>query len=103
MATTSVILQVLKIIISIKFHILNEFIKMILCSTVIFAMEGIGVVMPVENSMKKPQHFLGCPGVLNTAMITVVVLYAVIGFFGYVRYDDKVEGSITMNLPEGVM
>lgn len=72
-------------------------------STVIFAMEGIGVVMPVENAMKKPQHFLGCPGVLNTAMITVVLLYAVIGFFGYVRYGNGVEGSITMNLPDGVM
>lgn len=55
-------------------------------------MEGIGVVMPVENDMKKPQHFLGCPGVLNTAMITVVVLYAVIGFFGYVRFGDEVKG-----------
>uniref|UniRef100_A0A1L8DEV4 Putative amino acid transporter n=1 Tax=Nyssomyia neivai TaxID=330878 RepID=A0A1L8DEV4_9DIPT len=69
-------------------------------STVIFAMEGIGVVMPVENSMKKPQHFLGCPGVLNTAMITVIVLYAVMGFFGYVRFGDIVEGSITLNLPQ---
>lgn len=39
---------------------------MLLYSTVIFAMEGIGVVMPVENDMKQPQHFLGCPGVLNT-------------------------------------
>ncbi|XP_055382276.1 proton-coupled amino acid transporter-like protein CG1139 [Condylostylus longicornis] len=70
-------------------------------ATVIFAMEGIGVVMPVENTMKKPQHFLGCPGVLNTAMITVIILYATIGFFGYVRYGDKILGSITLNLKEG--
>uniref|UniRef100_A0A182K1E2 Amino acid transporter transmembrane domain-containing protein n=1 Tax=Anopheles christyi TaxID=43041 RepID=A0A182K1E2_9DIPT len=68
-------------------------------STVIFAMEGIGVVMPVENSMAKPQHFLGCPGVLNTAMGTVIVLYAVIGFFGYVRFGDESKGSVTLNLP----
>ncbi|XP_023161440.2 proton-coupled amino acid transporter-like protein CG1139 [Drosophila hydei] len=70
-------------------------------ATVIFAMEGIGVVMPVENSMRKPQQFLGCPGVLNTAMVTVVVLYAIIGFFGYVRFGDEVRGSITLNLPDG--
>lgn len=72
-------------------------------STVIFAMEGIGVVMPVENSMKKPEHFLGCPGVLNAAMGTVVCLYAVIGFLGYVRYGDEVEASITLNLPTGIL
>lgn len=70
-------------------------------ATVIFAMEGIGVVMPVENSMKKPQHFLGCPGVLNTAMLTVVSLYAIIGFFGYIRFGSDVRGSITLNLPDG--
>lgn len=68
-------------------------------STVIFAMEGIGVVMPVENSMKRPEQFLGCPGVLNIAMSTVVVLYAIIGFFGYLRYGEETSGSVTFNLP----
>lgn len=63
-------------------------------------MEGIGVVMPVENAMKKPQQFLGCPGVLNTAMTTVVCLYAVIGFLGYVSFGEGVRASITLNLPE---
>lgn len=65
-------------------------------------MEGIGTVMPIANSMIHPQQFLGCPSVLNTAMITVVTLYAVIGFFGYVRYGDDVRGSITLNLPPNV-
>lgn len=68
-------------------------------STVIFAMEGIGVVMPVENEMKKPQHFLGCPGVLNIAMGTVVTLYAVIGLCGYLAYGELTEATITYNLP----
>lgn len=67
-------------------------------STVIFAMEGIGVVMPVENSMKNPEHFLGCPGVLNCAMGTVVLLYATIGFFGYMTFGAETLGSITFNL-----
>lgn len=64
-------------------------------------MEGIGAVMPVENAMQKPQHFLGCPGVLNTAMGTVIVLYAIIGFFGFIRFGDEIQGSITLNLPTG--
>ncbi|KAF5270109.1 hypothetical protein FQA39_LY08521 [Lamprigera yunnana] len=68
-------------------------------STVIFAMEGIGVVMPIENSMKKPQQFLGCPGVLNAAMIMVTLLYASVGFFGYLRYGEETSPSISLNLP----
>ncbi|XP_072941679.1 proton-coupled amino acid transporter-like protein pathetic [Epargyreus clarus] len=68
-------------------------------STVIFAMEGIGVVMPVENEMAKPQQFLGCPGVLNVSMVIVISLYGVFGFFGYVQFGDLVKGSITLNLP----
>lgn len=67
--------------------------------TVIFAMEGIGVVLPVENTMSKPQHFLGCPGVLNLTMLVVVLLYMVMGFLGYIKYGDEASGSITLNLP----
>ncbi|XP_011184166.2 proton-coupled amino acid transporter-like protein pathetic [Zeugodacus cucurbitae] len=70
-------------------------------ATAIFAMEGIGSVMPIENSMKKPQQFLGCPGVLNTAMIIVVIFYTAIGFLGYARFGSEVRGSITLNLLEG--
>ncbi|CAH2092160.1 unnamed protein product [Euphydryas editha] len=68
-------------------------------STVIFAMEGIGVVMPVENAMKKPQHFLGCPSVLVVAMAVIVFFYSTLGVFGYLRYGDVLRGSITLNLP----
>ncbi|XP_074028134.1 proton-coupled amino acid transporter-like protein acs isoform X2 [Leptinotarsa decemlineata] len=69
--------------------------------TAIFALEGIGVVMPLENNMKTPNHFIGCPGVLNTGMTFVVLLYAITGFFGYLKYGDATHiGSITLNLPE---
>nr|CAD7431431.1 unnamed protein product [Timema monikensis] len=73
-------------------------IPMFFC-TVIFAMEGIGVVMPLENSMKNPGHFLGCPGVLNAGMFVVVTLYAIIGFFGYLKYGESTNASVTLNLP----
>lgn len=62
-------------------------------------MEGIGVVLPVENTMAKPQHFLGCPGVLNITMTVVVLLYMLMGFLGYVKYGNQALGSITLNLP----
>lgn len=68
--------------------------------TAIFALEGIGVVMPLENNMKTPTHFIGCPGVLNTGMFFVVSLYAFVGFFGYLKYGENTKSSITLNLPE---
>lgn len=66
-------------------------------------MEGIGVVLPVENAMAKPQHFLGCPGVLNITMSVVVILYMFMGVLGYIRYGDQAMGSITLNLSTGEM
>uniref|UniRef100_A0A1A9W4P4 Amino acid transporter transmembrane domain-containing protein n=1 Tax=Glossina brevipalpis TaxID=37001 RepID=A0A1A9W4P4_9MUSC len=67
--------------------------------TVIFALEGIGVVMSLENDMKNPAHFIGCPSVLNLGMGVVVSLYTLVGFFGYLKYGAETKGSITLNLP----
>lgn len=66
---------------------------------VIFAMEAIGVVMPLENSMRTPQHFVGICGVLNQGMSGVTLVYILLGFLGYVKYGSAAEGSITLNLP----
>lgn len=65
---------------------------------VIFAMEGIGTIMPVENSMNR-DAFLGCPGVLNIGMTLIVMLYATIGFCGYYAFGEDTQSSITLNLP----
>nr|CAD7399178.1 unnamed protein product [Timema poppensis] len=70
--------------------------------TAIYAFEGIGVILPLENNMKNPQDFGGCTGVLNTGMVIVAALYTAVGFFGYLKYGDAVKvGSITLNLPSG--
>ncbi|VVC34124.1 Hypothetical protein CINCED_3A014349 [Cinara cedri] len=68
--------------------------------TAVYAFEGIGMVLPLENNMKNPEAFNGMTGVLNTGMVIVTCLYTSIGFFGYLRYGDAVKlGSITLNLP----
>lgn len=62
-------------------------------------MTGIGAVMPLENTMKKPQQFLGFPSILLIAMITITVMYFFMGLFGFIRFGDEIQGSITLNLP----
>ncbi|XP_053600555.1 proton-coupled amino acid transporter-like protein pathetic isoform X3 [Plodia interpunctella] len=69
-------------------------------STAVFAMEGINVVMPVENEMEKPEYFLSFCGVLNVTMVFVAVLYGLTGVVGYLKYGDGVLGSVTLNLPQ---
>ncbi|GFN78053.1 proton-coupled amino acid transporter 4-like [Plakobranchus ocellatus] len=68
--------------------------------TAIFAVEGISLVLPLENNMKKPEEFGGWDGVLNLGMVFVIAMYSAIGFYGYLKFGDLAEGSITLNLPE---
>ncbi|KAA0203019.1 hypothetical protein HAZT_HAZT004401 [Hyalella azteca] len=68
-------------------------------STSIYAFEGIGVVLPLQRNMQNPEDLGGINGVLNTAMVLVTCLYIGMGFYGYLKYGDLVQGSITLNLP----
>ncbi|PSN47707.1 Proton-coupled amino acid transporter-like protein pathetic [Blattella germanica] len=74
-------------------------------SIVIFAMEAIGVVMPLENNMKFPRHFLGLGGVLNQGIaaqaVKILIALAVFCTYGlqfYVSHEiawNGVKGYFT--------
>lgn len=70
--------------------------------TVLFALEAIGVILPLENEMKNPKSFGKPVGVLNIGMVSIVSLYIGMGFFGYIKYGDRVDGTITTNLPDEI-
>ncbi|XP_055845721.1 proton-coupled amino acid transporter-like protein pathetic [Episyrphus balteatus] len=65
----------------------------------IFALEAIGVMLPLSNSMRTPTHFLGPFGILTQGMLGVTLLCIVIGFLGYWRYGEDTAETITLNLP----
>ncbi|CAG5133408.1 unnamed protein product [Candidula unifasciata] len=68
--------------------------------TAIFTVEGIGLVLPLKNSMRRPQDFAGWFGVLNLGMCATVCLYATIGFYGYLKFGDQIQSTITLSLPD---
>lgn len=69
--------------------------------TAIFAFEGIALVLPLHNAMRKPSDFGRPLGVLNVGMAIVTVIFTVLGFLGYLKWGDNVKSSLTLNLPPG--
>lgn len=65
---------------------------------VLFTYEGIALVLPLKNAMKKPKNFARLSGVLNVGMVIASIIYIAIGILGYWRYGEDTLGSITLNL-----
>ncbi|XP_076669235.1 proton-coupled amino acid transporter 2 isoform X3 [Andrena cerasifolii] len=66
--------------------------------TVIYSFEGITLVLPLKNEMKKPSNFNKALGVLNVGMVIVGTMFVAMGFISYLKYGDAVAGSVTLNL-----
>ncbi|XP_027697618.1 proton-coupled amino acid transporter 1-like isoform X2 [Vombatus ursinus] len=64
--------------------------------TTIFAFESIGVVLPLENKMKKNDHF---PVILYGGMTMITLLYTSLACLGYLKFGAAIQASITLNLP----
>ncbi|KAJ1346766.1 hypothetical protein KIN20_001665 [Parelaphostrongylus tenuis] len=67
--------------------------------TVMFAFEGVSVIMPIENRMRDPHAFIAWNGVLNSSCIVVLTIFSITGFYGYLSLGDDVKDTATLNLP----
>lgn len=65
--------------------------------TAIFTFEGIGLLIPIQESMEKPQHFNKC---LLGVMSGVAFVFITSGLICYSAFGSKVETVVLLNFPQ---
>ncbi|KAI1117284.1 transmembrane amino acid transporter protein-domain-containing protein [Nemania sp. NC0429] len=65
--------------------------------TAIFTFEGIGLIIPIQESMKNPTKF---PKVMFSTMIIMSVIFITMGAVSYAAYGSKTETVVLLNLPQ---
>ncbi|KAG0675686.1 hypothetical protein C6P40_001406 [Pichia californica] len=63
----------------------------------IFAFEGIGLIIPVQQSMRNPEDF---PKVLLAVICVCCFLFIGIGCLCYITYGENVQTVVILNLPQ---
>ena len=69
----------------------------LLIGTAIFTFEGVGLIIPIQESMRHPQKF---PFVLGLVMVIITVLFTSIGALSYTAYGSKTKTVVILNLPQ---
>lgn len=65
--------------------------------TAVFTFEGIGLVIPITESMSQPERF---PKALSGVMVGVMILFATSGALSYSAFGSKVQTVVINNLPQ---
>ncbi|XP_026317007.1 proton-coupled amino acid transporter-like protein CG1139 isoform X2 [Hyposmocoma kahamanoa] len=71
----------------------------IFIGTALFALEAVGVVLALEYNMENPKQFVGICGLFNIGIAVILLLYLIVGLFGYIKYGSAIKASLTLNLP----
>ena len=65
--------------------------------TAIFTYEGIGLIIPIQESMKRPQQFTG---VLAGVMILITLVFLGAGALSYAAYGSATKTVVILNMPQ---
>lgn len=63
----------------------------------IFTFEGIGLILPIQSSMKKPQHFAP---LLYFVMLLITVIFTSIGALCYATFGEDTKIQVISNFPQ---
>lgn len=65
--------------------------------TAIFTFEGIGLIIPIQETMKHPHKF---PKVLGGVMVIITIIFVSMGALSYAAYGSETKTVIILNLPQ---
>jgi solute carrier family 36 (proton-coupled amino acid transporter) len=65
--------------------------------TAIFTFEGVGLIIPIQESMKRPRNF---PSVLAIVMVIITVIFLSMGALSYAAYGSATRTVVLLNLPQ---
>ena len=63
----------------------------------IFTFEGIGLILPIQSSMKQPEHF---SKLLYIVMIIITVIFTSVGVLCYGTFGEHVSVEVITNFPQ---
>ncbi|KAL0139470.1 transmembrane amino acid transporter protein-domain-containing protein [Mucor lusitanicus] len=64
--------------------------------TAVFTYEGVGLVIPITESMAEPEKF---PKVLSGTMVFITGVFLSVGFVSYLAFGSEVQTVILLNMP----
>jgi proton-coupled amino acid transporter len=65
--------------------------------TAIFTFEGIGLIIPIQESMAQPRKF---PSVLALVMVVITIIFTSMGALSYAAYGSKTKTVVILNMPQ---
>ncbi|KAL8764399.1 MAG: hypothetical protein Q9184_000104 [Pyrenodesmia sp. 2 TL-2023] len=65
--------------------------------TAIFTFEGVGLIIPIQESMRQPSKF---PPVLAAVMVIITVIFVSMGAFSYAAFGSSTKTVVLLNLPQ---
>ncbi|CAO2655927.1 Nn.00g047300.m01.CDS01 [Neocucurbitaria sp. VM-36] len=63
----------------------------------IFTFEGIGLILPIQSSMKQPEHF---SKLLYIVMLLITVIFTSVGVLCYGTFGENVSVEVITNFPQ---
>ncbi|KAL8898406.1 MAG: hypothetical protein Q9192_002097 [Flavoplaca navasiana] len=65
--------------------------------TAIFTFEGVGLIIPIQESMRQPRKF---PPVLAAVMIVITIVFVSMGALSYAAFGSATKTVVLLNLPQ---